>query len=231
MTDRFCDKLDDYLGGWLEEADRRKYEAHLPTCEQCREEIERQQRVDSLLARAGARLEPLPTALTERVHCRLASAQWRLRLVKAAAGLAAAAALALAVWLWPERPIRQSVQPVGPIADVQPAPLQPSVPPTVGAPESATPAQQLAVLLVSQCGSSCPTPHRWTQVPEFTSPATFVPVHHTARTGVVNEETPPPTAPVAEPVEVVRSRPAEAVSCIGTRETLGTRRFAQGLFQ
>jgi len=231
MTNQPCDHLDDYLGGWLKEADREEFEAHLPACEKCRAEIERQRRVDSLLAQARARLEPLPAPLAERIHRRWAAARWPSRLVKAAAGLAAAAALALAVWLWVEQPVRRSGEPIAPIAGVRPVPHQPLSPPTVDAPESATPAQQLAVLLVSQCGSSCPTPHRWTRVPEFTPPATVAPARPTPRTGVVSEEKLPATAQAAEPAKVVRSRPAEAISCIGTRETLGTRRFAQGLFQ
>ena len=54
-----CNHLDAYIGDWLSEPERSRFEAHLRQCPHCRAELSVQQRVDALLSTARDRLEPI----------------------------------------------------------------------------------------------------------------------------------------------------------------------------
>jgi anti-sigma factor RsiW len=79
-----CNHLDAYIGGWLFEPERSRFEAHLRQCPRCRAELSVQQRVDALLSAARDRLEPVDPLLVARVE---------QTLEREAAGRAAA-------WIW-----------------------------------------------------------------------------------------------------------------------------------
>lgn len=95
-----CDRLDDYLLGGLPEDETAGFEAHLAGCPACRDELQRQQQIDGLLAQATGQLEPVPSSLIDRIERQVRRSR-RRRAVHWAWGLSAAALAAsvLAVWL------------------------------------------------------------------------------------------------------------------------------------
>ncbi len=228
MTDRLCDKLDDYLGGWLEEQTRTEFEAHLERCGDCRMEAARQQRLDAWLARTDDSLESVPPHLVHHIERRLAVARWRSRAVWAA-GLAAAAVVLLGVLLWPHHP---ETAPLVTCVDTSPraehvgrdtpflAPLGHSLP-----------SQQLAILVASHCGSSCPSPHRWTRLPRI-MPVTPR-VQGGFATSVLSEGSAPDgqTGDVAESQPVVLRSSAPSASGVQARRTLGARQIPKVIYR
>lgn len=228
MSDQLCDQLDDYLGGWLDKSARGEFEAHLERCADCRGEVERQRRLDGLLAQAGAHLEPVPPGLVRRVERHLAAAQWRSRAIRAVAGLAAAAVLVLSVLLWPHRPgtaptvtIRETPQ-----MPRDRAPEEPLITPI----DHRVASGELAVLVVSHCGRSCPSAHRWTRMPWIAPPPRFVNAGFAVRVLADAEAEARQVGEVGESPQVVLSTSAEGVSCIRARHTLGTRKVARVVF-
>jgi anti-sigma factor RsiW len=136
-----CEHLDAYVGGWLSDDRTVAFEAHLNDCAACREEIRRQRRIDRLLREGTRQLEPIPSALVDRIEGQLGVIR-RRRAVGAAGGTACAAALLLGVGLWlttagyrtspplevavekrpsPTADDRQPVPPQQPPAEVQPS--------------------------------------------------------------------------------------------------------------
>ena len=101
-----CHDLDDYLdqcqstASGEDKSNLRAFEAHLADCPACREAVEQQRRLDRAFAQTRSCLEPVPTALLNRVRQELDAA--RLRKIRARwyLGSAAAAVIALSV-LWP----------------------------------------------------------------------------------------------------------------------------------
>jgi anti-sigma factor RsiW len=94
-----CDNLDAFLNGELPGEDALTYEGHLAQCEACREAVDQQHWIDSLL-RSPARneIEPAPPTLPRTVRHLIQSRRRRARL--AACGLAAAAAVIIAAgWI------------------------------------------------------------------------------------------------------------------------------------
>ena len=60
MTDPRCDRLDEYLCGWLSPDEAAAFEAHLAGCPACRDEAAVQRHIDGLLAEGSAQVEPVP---------------------------------------------------------------------------------------------------------------------------------------------------------------------------
>lgn len=100
-----------YLLGGLDATDRRTLEAHLPGCQECRDELARSAALPGLLRRlpAGSHTEPADAAVAARPSSSLLPsllrevdadrARRRRRTVAGVAGLAAAAAMILVVGL------------------------------------------------------------------------------------------------------------------------------------
>jgi predicted anti-sigma-YlaC factor YlaD len=87
-----CDRLDDYLLGWLSEEQAAAFEGHLADCAECRGHRETQCRIDRAMETARTQPESVPPLLVERIHRQVRAARaWRL--VRIACGLAAAALL------------------------------------------------------------------------------------------------------------------------------------------
>lgn len=87
-----CDRLDDYLLGWLSEEQAAAFESHLAVCAECRNETQLQARIDEAAERARNQPEPVPPLLLDRVRRRVRAAKTR-RLVRIACALAAATLL------------------------------------------------------------------------------------------------------------------------------------------
>ena len=124
-----CDHLDDYLGGWLPQADRAQFEAHLADCPGCREECEQQRRIERLLWQGARRDEPAPR-LIERIERQIHRASRRRRL-RWTWALSAAATVALAMGIFalnrdggnhaqPPPFTEQPGQPTAPVVEVDP---------------------------------------------------------------------------------------------------------------
>jgi len=94
-----CQNLDDYLAACLSDDEAARFEAHLPHCPACREEIADQRGIDRLLARGAAQRAPIPSSLVDRIEGRIRSLR-RRRAVRWAVGASAAAAVVLAVGVW-----------------------------------------------------------------------------------------------------------------------------------
>jgi anti-sigma factor RsiW len=99
MTDPQCQRLDEYLCGWLSTDEAADFEAHLAGCPACQEESAVQRRIDRLLAERAAQAETVPAVLASRVERGIRAAR-RRRLFGWADALTAAAAVVLAVGLW-----------------------------------------------------------------------------------------------------------------------------------
>lgn len=221
MKPEHCDKLDDYLGGWLELPERAAFEGHLPGCARCREEIERQRRLDHLLSQAESHLEPVPPELTARIERRLTTAARRLQGMRAVAGLAAAAALVFAVIFWPQPPQRQTT---GPVVELPDASDRPALdPPRDSHAQTDTPAQQLARMVVSRCKRNCPSDHRWARAPRFTPVAAAGRRQPPSPMTVADEsEAEPPQEP-SGPLKVLLSSARQGSTCILAGATLAER--------
>jgi anti-sigma factor RsiW len=96
MKETTCDQMDGYLGKWLSEDERSRFEAHLSNCPECRQFVEEEQRLESLLAQANTACVPVPPALIGRIDQRLRQAR-RQRVAAWTTGLAAAGVLICAV--------------------------------------------------------------------------------------------------------------------------------------
>jgi len=87
-----CDRLDEYLLGWLSEEQAAAFESHLAVCAECRKQKSLQARIDDAAERARNQPEPVPPLLVDQIHRRVRAARtWRA--VRIACGLAAAALL------------------------------------------------------------------------------------------------------------------------------------------
>lgn len=228
MTDRSCDRLDDYLGGWLEESGRAGFEAHLARCAACRAEIERQRRLDGLLGQASAHLESVRPDLVRRIQRRLAAARRQRWVTRAVAGLAAAAVLLLSVLVWLQAP---PTRPTATIVGVpqKPRHLMPEKPPTASV-EPRAASEQLAMLVVSHCGNSCPSVHRWTRMPRVASPMPSVRAGSAGRVQADDEAEARPAQGPPEPPKSLVSSSSKGGSCIQARHTLGARKVARIVF-
>ncbi len=95
MTDRLCERLDDYLLNELPKDDRDFFAEHLTGCETCRGAVQQQRRIDDLL-KAGTEAIPCPPGFSERIHAQIDT---RKR-PRSAAGSLALAALAIGLLGW-----------------------------------------------------------------------------------------------------------------------------------
>ena len=87
-----CDRLDDYMLGWLSPDEAKVFERHLTDCPVCRRELALQQSIDGLLAGSGGPLDAIPSGVIERTGYRV-RAERRRKLVQWAFGVVAAAAV------------------------------------------------------------------------------------------------------------------------------------------
>jgi Putative zinc-finger len=94
-----CNKLDAYLADDLSADDVDRFESQLETCAECREAIDEQKWIDSLLqSPMRIQFERASAEVLDSFHSSLS--QRRRRVVQAACGLAAAAVLVIALgWL------------------------------------------------------------------------------------------------------------------------------------
>jgi anti-sigma factor RsiW len=95
MNDPLCNQLDDYLGGWLADGERRAFEAHLAPCKACAEEVRLQRAMNQLLALAHP---TAPPGLVEQVEAALRTR--RRRFARNAVAVAAALGCIMAGGLW-----------------------------------------------------------------------------------------------------------------------------------
>jgi anti-sigma factor RsiW len=100
-----CDRLDDYMLGWLSPDEAAEYEHHLTDCPSCRRELDLQQSIDGLLAGCGGPMDAIPSGLVERTRYRV-RAQRRRKVVRWAFGLVVATAVLLLTFIgrfafWP----------------------------------------------------------------------------------------------------------------------------------
>jgi anti-sigma factor RsiW len=104
-----CDRLDDYMLGWLSPDEAAEFERHLTDCPACRRQQALQQSIDGLLAESGGSLDVIPSELVERTRHRVKAARrrkalrWTFGLVAAATVLMAAVIGRFALWS-PSRP-------------------------------------------------------------------------------------------------------------------------------
>ena len=127
-----CEHIEDYLGRWLGEAERERFEAHLAGCPDCRRERERQRRIDLLLAQGARHPEPVPASLVDRIERQVRSSARRRRM-QWAGGLAAAAMVLLAVG------ISIATRPPGNRPELRPIVQQPGQPAVEKAPVDPVP--------------------------------------------------------------------------------------------
>ena len=90
-----CQFLDDYLDHDLAQAEVALFVAHLSECPKCHEAVAEHHRLETLLADATSRLEPVPSHLVPRIESRVRMVR-RRRWAGFGAGLAASVAVA---WL------------------------------------------------------------------------------------------------------------------------------------
>jgi len=90
-----CQFLDDYLDHDLAQAEVALFVAHLSECPKCHEAVAEHHRLETLLADATSRLEPVPGHLVPRIKSRVRMVR-RRRWAGFGAGLAASVAVA---WL------------------------------------------------------------------------------------------------------------------------------------
>ncbi len=94
-----CHNLDAYLSNDLSASDFTRFEDHLGLCEACREIVDQQNWIDTLLqSPLRTQLEPVPDNLIQQ-HT-TATPPSRRRVLFAACGLASAATLLIALSLW-----------------------------------------------------------------------------------------------------------------------------------
>jgi hypothetical protein len=98
-----CDRLDDYLLGWLTAEEAAAFKRHLADCPACRREQALQQAIDARLAKIRESPDAIPSRLVERTRKGIRAAR-RRRALCWAAGVAAAAAVVMAVIIGRFRP-------------------------------------------------------------------------------------------------------------------------------
>jgi anti-sigma factor RsiW len=123
-----CEMLDDYVAHDLVPPERARFEAHLALCPACRQSVEAERCLDSLLAEAAT--GPVPEGLSERVRWRLVAARRR----RVAAGLSLLAACASAFvlaghWLTVQQPSTPAPEAKAP--SIPPAPEAPPATPQI----------------------------------------------------------------------------------------------------
>ncbi|MGA2061159.1 MAG: zf-HC2 domain-containing protein [Thermoguttaceae bacterium] len=89
-----CDRLDDYMLGWLSPDEAAEFERHLTDCPACRRELDLQQSIDGLLAGCRGPLDAIPSGLVEQTRYRV-RAERRRKVVRWAFGLTVAAAVVI----------------------------------------------------------------------------------------------------------------------------------------
>ncbi len=120
-----CDRLDEYLCGWLDGDERASFERHLAVCAECQAAQEFQRQMDRSLARFPESV-CVPSSLNSVALPSRAGSQSRLLAVAIAAAIGLAAALGLML----------SNQPQGPESETVPEIVQETTPP---APDSDPP--------------------------------------------------------------------------------------------
>jgi anti-sigma factor RsiW len=98
MTDPRCDRLDEYLCGWLSPSEAAEFETHLAHCPACQSELAVQKQIDRLLGEANAQVKPVPTVLAGRIERDVRT--MRRRRIGWACAVTAAAASFLALGIW-----------------------------------------------------------------------------------------------------------------------------------
>jgi hypothetical protein len=83
-------RLDEYLDGELAEADRAGVDAHLSSCPECRSELERSKKLESVLRSVSTGSAPDADRFVESVRLRSRRPSWRAWMAAAAVLLAAA---------------------------------------------------------------------------------------------------------------------------------------------
>lgn len=92
-----CQTLDDYLNGDMSDVECDRFEAHLPACYSCSQEIQSNRAMRNLLSTANLDLTQIPSGLDQRIRVRIR----RSRVVRFAGAITgAAASVALAIWLF-----------------------------------------------------------------------------------------------------------------------------------
>ena len=128
-----CENLDAFLDDELGVDAARHFEAHLRECAACREAIDEQRWIDSLLhSSAAVQLETAPDKILESVRTSIAR---RRRAMLAACGLAAAAAVVIVAIGWTSLLNRQAI---GPTASPLATTTVPSHPGRTATPPRAT---------------------------------------------------------------------------------------------
>jgi anti-sigma factor RsiW len=128
MDSSRCDSIDAFLGEWLSPRERAEFEVHLATCQRCRQTVQEEARLNSLLKQAAELGQPVPSGLVARIEQSLR--RQRSRHTAWAAGLVAAALVAgsVATWSW-VRPQRQALVPRPEVVETPaPVPQAPSEP-------------------------------------------------------------------------------------------------------
>jgi anti-sigma factor RsiW len=100
-----CNRLDDYMLGWLSPDEVAEFEHHLTDCPACCRELALQQSIDGLLPGCGGPMDAIPSGLVERTRYRV-RAQRRRKVVRWAFSLTVAAAMLLLLFIgrfafWP----------------------------------------------------------------------------------------------------------------------------------
>ncbi len=131
MADWECDRLDEYLCGWLGPEEAARFEAHLASCPACQDECALQREIDRLLAQGSDRFEPVPNALAIRIERQATRLRRRLAWTCA---LAAAVSLAAAIGLWAFHNRSSGRGDEWPVAEAPPTPTNAPAPPAPPAP-------------------------------------------------------------------------------------------------
>jgi len=226
-----CDRLDDYLGGWLDEPEKTEFDAHLQRCAECRAQLETQRQLDALLRRARSDLEPVPPALVNRIEQRLTMLHQR-RITWIGTGLAAAAVLVMSVLLLHDHPAweRTASAPSGLSGEVAATAGGSDVRPGGGRFEM----QQLAMFVTTRCTNACPSAQRWGRMPSIPVPTwPTTRAFDTAKRDKPgeDEEEDESVNDEDEQPQVALSGARTNVSCIQSHRTLGARKLARIVIQ
>ncbi len=146
MTDPKCERLDEYLCGWLSPDEAADFEAHLAACPICREQSALQRQIDRLTEET-AEIEPVPVALAGRIERAIRGAR-RRRFVGWVGLATTTAGIVLAVGLWKGQTLfvpRNDGRPLSQEAAIATAASEPSGSPPRLEPSPATPARVTAV--------------------------------------------------------------------------------------
>src|SRR5262245_27440164 len=96
MNDPTCSRLDDYLDRELTPGEQAAFDAHLPTCADCRLQVELHQKTYALLRRATMKLEKPPQRLITAIESGVKQAR-RQRLTRVVPIASAAAVILIAI--------------------------------------------------------------------------------------------------------------------------------------